>query len=122
MPLWAVLVTAAAVIDCCLLMTSHTFALLVGVDRSNMNAAVADGGYGMQLIARDPLQLRSSWDSYCDAVHRSGGMQNQQPFSTWKFRSDGESKRIIDYIWCVQMTFAAMCSITLLLMSAVCVC
>ncbi|DBA92988.1 TPA: hypothetical protein ACH3X2_003330 [Trebouxia sp. C0005] len=52
-----------------------------------------------QLIAQDPLQLRSSWDSYHNAVHRSGGVQDQQPFSTWKFRSDGESKRIIDYIW-----------------------
>lgn len=52
-----------------------------------------------QLIARDPLQLRSSWDSYLNSVHRSGGMQDQQPFSTWKFRSDGESKRTIDYIW-----------------------
>ncbi|DBB12848.1 TPA: hypothetical protein ACH3X3_005610 [Trebouxia sp. C0006] len=51
-----------------------------------------------QLIARDPLQLRSSWDSYCSAVHRSG-MQDQQPFSTWKFRSDGEWKRTIDYVW-----------------------
>lgn len=76
----------------------------------------------MQLIARDPLQLRSSWDSYPKAVHMSGGMQDHQPFSTWKFRSDGETKRIIDYIWCVQMTFAVMCSITLLLMSTVCVC
>jgi len=85
------------------------------------SAAVADMSNGMQLIARDPLQLRSSWDSYPNAVHGSSGMQDQQPFSTWKFRSDGESKRIIDYIWYVQLTFAAMCSITLLLMSTICV-
>ncbi len=39
--------TAAAVIDCCLLMTSHSFALLVGVYRSNVNTALADAGYGM---------------------------------------------------------------------------
>jgi len=76
---------------------------------------VANTSSGMQLVARDPLQLRSSWDSYPNAAHGSGGMQDQQPFSTWKFRSDGESKRIIDYIWYVQMTFVIMCSVTLLL-------
>ncbi len=76
---------------------------------------MANTSSGMQLVARDPLQLRSSWDSYPNAAHGSGGMQDQQPFSTWKFRSDGESKRIIDYIWYVQMTFVIMCSVTLLL-------
>lgn len=54
----------------------------------------------MQLIAEHPLHLKSCWDTYPGISHEA--VQDvQQPFSTWKFRSDGESKRIIDYIWYV---------------------
>lgn len=61
--------------------------------------ARADGLSAVQLIARHPLRLKSSWDTYPGMTDQSGGQQTQQPFSTWKFRSDGESKRIIDFIW-----------------------
>lgn len=52
-----------------------------------------------QLIAGHSLQLKSSWDSYPSISVQPGGEPSQQPFSTWKFRSDGETKRAIDYIW-----------------------
>lgn len=57
----------------------------------------------MQLIAGHSLQLKSSWDSYPSISVQPGGKPSQQPFSTWKFRSDGETKRTIDYIWYVVM-------------------
>ena len=67
--------------------------------QSCMHRRCADGWSAVQLIARHPLRLKSSWDTYPGVTDQSGGQQTQQPFSTWKFRSDGESKRIIDFIW-----------------------
>lgn len=51
-----------------------------------------------QLITEHSSHLRSSWETYPSNKCQSS-MDTKQPFSTWKFRSDGESKRIIDYIW-----------------------
>ncbi|KAL3137945.1 hypothetical protein ABBQ38_005192 [Trebouxia sp. C0009 RCD-2024] len=51
-----------------------------------------------QLIRSHALALGSSWDTYPGGNVISSA-QSKQPFTTWKFRSSGESKRIIDYIW-----------------------
>ncbi len=55
----------------------------------------------MQLIVKHPMRLRSSWDSYSGTHTQPDSLPQPQPFSTWKFRSDVESKRLIDYIWYV---------------------
>ncbi|KAL3150471.1 hypothetical protein ABBQ32_000295 [Trebouxia sp. C0010 RCD-2024] len=52
-----------------------------------------------QLLRSHALALRSSWDTYPGGGNVASSAQLKQPFTTWKFRSSGESKRIIDYIW-----------------------
>ena len=45
----------------------------------------------MQALRQHSLALRSLWD-----VAAPGELES---FTTWKFRADGESRRIIDHVW-----------------------
>lgn len=46
-----------------------------------------------QALQRHPLAFKSLWDE------KREGANGCQEFTTWKYRSKGESKRTIDYIW-----------------------
>lgn len=62
----------------------------------------------MQVVRDHQLGLQSTWDeaSQNDAFSNGASSPEQEPFTTWKFRSDGQSKRAIDFIWCAQYSCA----------------
>ena len=55
----------------------------------------------MQVVREHELGLQCIWDETGPAPPSSYGAScpEQEPFTTWKFRSDGVSKRTIDFIW-----------------------
>ena len=55
----------------------------------------------MQVVARHPLKLRSLWDERPADGRSPDGEADEQLFTTWKIRTDGQSQRVIDYIWYV---------------------
>ena len=56
-----------------------------------------------QVVARHPLGLRSLWDARIAEGDPPGDGTEEQLFTTWKIRPDGQARRVIDYIWCVQV-------------------
>ena len=59
------------------------------------------GKRAVQVVARHPLGLRSLWDERIADGLAPDGVTGEQLFTTWKIRTDGQSQRVIDYIWCV---------------------
>ncbi len=55
----------------------------------------------MQVVRDHQLGLQCIWDAESPRNNSCNGAAcpEQEPFTTWKFRSDGASKRIIDFIW-----------------------
>ena len=55
----------------------------------------------MQVVRDHQLGLQCIWDDASPVQNSSNGASSpeQEPFTTWKFRSEGVSKRTIDYIW-----------------------
>jgi hypothetical protein len=57
----------------------------------------------MQVLQDSGLGLQSLWDVRAEGQACGNGEEPAQPedvFTTWKFRGEGEVRRIIDYIWC----------------------
>ena len=55
----------------------------------------------MQVVRDHKLGLQCIWDDASRVQNSSNGASSpeQEPFTTWKFRSEGVSKRTVDYIW-----------------------
>ena len=56
----------------------------------------------LQVVRDHPLGLQCIWDAQRpDSAATNGGScpEGEPFFTTWKFRSDGASKRTIDFIW-----------------------
>jgi hypothetical protein len=49
----------------------------------------------LQALRAHALGLRSVWDA---RLAQPG--EEEALLTTWKFRADGETQRVIDYIWC----------------------
>ena len=60
----------------------------------------------VQVVAQHPLGLRSLWDERIADANPLGGEVEEQLFTTWKIRTDGQAQRVIDYIWCVAQTMS----------------
>ena len=64
----------------------------------------------MQVVARHALELRSLWDERIADRPSLDGKADEQLFTTWKIRTDGQSRRVIDYIWCETAASKALCA------------
>ena len=55
----------------------------------------------LQVVRDHPLGLQCIWDAQRPDSPSSNGAScpEEEPFTTWKFRSDGASKRTVDFIW-----------------------
>ncbi len=58
----------------------------------------------VQVVARHPLGLRSLWDERIADGNAPAEETEEQLFTTWKIRTDGQAQRVIDYIWYVTDT------------------
>ena len=85
-------------------MTKSSYSYDRGTDR-DCNTLVLDSPLSakllMQVVKSHQLGLQCIWDAACPTQNSSNGASSpeQEPFTTWKFRSEGVSKRTIDYIW-----------------------
>jgi hypothetical protein len=55
----------------------------------------------MQVVAQHPLGLQSLWDARLQDGNSFDGEAAERLFTTWKIRTEGQTQRVIDYIWCV---------------------
>ena len=58
----------------------------------------------MQVVAQHPLGLQSLWDARLHNGRSVGGEVEERLFTTWKIRTEGQTQRVIDYVWCVSST------------------
>ncbi len=63
----------------------------------------------LQVVRDHHLGLECIWDAHPPNSAASNGAScpEKEPFTTWKFRSDGASKRTIDFIWCEWLSSAS---------------
>ena len=65
----------------------------------------------MQVVAQHPLGLQSLWDARLQDGNPSDGEAAECLFTTWKIRTEGQTQRVIDYIWCVAALMKCRCQI-----------
>lgn len=67
----------------------HLQAMLIAVQ------FLKKSSFNLQELRHHPLGLRCLWDQQPKESNK------EQLVTTWKFRAEGESRRVIDFIWCV---------------------